>query len=565
MSLFGPDFEAYLRTPEPGRRALTEEQLRPYLEALGGDVGSKLAGVTVTPTTANSLPTWWAAVSLISGSVARSRVRFYRLDAHDIRRYDDAHYLYRLLNVSANALSSAFMLRRTLQAHALVYGNGYAEIEWDGAGRAVGLWLLSPLDVEPVLRGGRLVYLWRGVDVGLRAGDVLHVAGLGFDGVKGYSVLSVARQTIGLGLAAQKFGSSFFANGAWPGLVASTDQKLTPDQRTRITESWRAIHGDGPDKAHRMAVLEGGLKVEKLTIPPNDAQFLETQQFNVAQICQFFPGLHPSMLGFAAGAAPGGNYESQKVAYVSDCVGPWGATWEQEVQRKLVVSGPLTAEHDFEPLLALLSLNDTRLRNKAATAAVLVNAGFDPEDVVDVVGLPQMRHSKPEPAAPSSPAAGPGPGEPTGDVRVHIDGQEIARVLARTPREVEVGPRALVRRVTADVVARMTRLEGERARRAAAQGPAKFEAWLAEFYPAHEVRLREALEPVVRGWCELRGAGDWQAELEAVAAELVARSREELLDVKAAALEADVDARVSRWERERPAEAAELILGRMAA
>lgn len=120
--------------------------------------------------------------------------------------------------------------------------------------------------------------------------------------------------------------------------------------------------------------------------------------------------------------------------------------------------------------------------------------------------------------------------------------------------------RAAWRRLVVDVVHRMTRLESERARRAAGQGSEKFQAWIDEFYPAHEVRLREALEPVVRGWCEVRGQDHWQALLGSVVAALVVRNREELLEAKSSVLAADVEARVSRWERERPDEAADMVL-----
>lgn len=523
MSIFGPDFEAFLRTPE--KRNLPDSALSQHI----GDVWSPpSAGVTVTHQTANSFATWYAAVNLISGSVSRPRMRPFRLAENDIRQYEDGHRVSKLLNVAPNKYMNSLVFRRVLTAHMLVYGNAYAEIEWDNAGRAIGLWPLSPLDVQPELRGGELIYLYRGVDTGLRAPDLLHLQGLGFDGIKGYSVLSFARQALSLGLAAQTFGATFFANGAFPGLVASTDQTLQQDARERIRESWQALH-KGPDRAHRLAVLEGGLKVDKLTIPPDDAQFLETRQFQTGDICQFF-NLNPAMLGFDAGKAPGGNYEAQKISYVSDTVSPWWRVWEQEVERKLVGPGPILVEHDSEELLQYLSMNETRLKNKADAAAVLVNAGFDPEDVTDVCGLPPMRRQKAPEPAPAAPQPEPPPDDD--------DDDEAAREAHRA--------------LLIHTVGLLVRIEASELRRAAERR--KVSAWAEEFYPRHRVRLQQALEPVVRA---IMPSGPWAQRVEEAAQEMVARSLGEL---KQASEAGSADLLAGEWELKRPSEVAGRLL-----
>ncbi len=528
-SIFGEDFEAYLRTPE--KRGLPDNLLMQHM----GDIWApSLAGVNVSSTAAYGLSTWWAAVNLISWSVARPRMRPFTLAPNDIRRYEDGHPVSKLLNVQPNPQMTSLVFRRVLTAHVLVYGNAYAEIEWDNAGRARALWPLVPTDVQPIIQGGELVYLWRGQDRGLRGPDVLHIQGLGFDGLKGYSVLSMARQSIALGLAAQEFGSTFFGNGAWPGIIASTDQRLDDAARERIRASWNAVH-QAPSKAHRLAIGEGGLKFEKLTIPPEDAQFLETRQFQREEVCSYF-NLNPAMLGFNAGNAPGGNYEAQKISYVSDTIGPWWRAWEQEVERKLIGPGPRQIEHDAEELLQYLSMNETRLRNKAAAAAVLVSAGFAPDDVTDVCGLPPMRFKKAEPpASASDPAPAP---EPAPDPAV-TDAQ-----------------RALV----VHAVGLMVKIEAGEARRAAEKG--RLKAWAAEFYPRHQVRLVQALEPVIRA---IRPRSDWRAAAEAVATKMVEWSRAELfeVDMEGRLYEASpktVEVVVGRWEIERPSEVAGRVM-----
>ena len=117
------------------------------------------------------------------------------------------------------------------------------------------------------------------------------------------------------------------------------------------------------------------------------------------------------------------------------------------------------------------------------------------------------------------------------------------------------------RRIVVDVVDRMTRMEAERARKAAKQGPEKFHVWAETFYPAHAVRLREALSPAMRSWCDVQGREGWEDDLEKLVEWMVARSREELEEARVSVLSDDVEARVERWERERPAEVADLMLG----
>lgn len=526
MSIFGSDFEAYLRTPE--KRSLPDSVLKQHM----GDVWApSSAGVPVSSTTALGLSTWWGAVSLISWSVARPRVRPFTLAPNDIRRYEDGHPVSKLLNVQPNEQMTALVFRRVLTAHVLVYGNAYAEIEWDNAGRAKALWPLLPTEVEPMVRSGELVYLVRGQDIGLRSADVLHVQGLGFDGLKGYSVLSMARQSLALGLAAQQFGATFFGNGAFPGLVFQHPGVLGEAAQSRLRDSWQAIHS-GPDRAHRIAIVEEGMKVEKLTIPPDDAQFLETRQFQREDICAYF-NLNPAMLGYNASNAPGGNYEAQKISFVSDTIAPWWRAWEQEIERKLLGPGPRQVEHEAEELLQYLSMNETRLKNKADAAARLVGAGFDPADVTDVCGLPPMRFEKPEPPPP--------PAAPAQDPPPEKDPEDAPADPAVTEAQ-----RALV----VHSVGLLVRIEAGEARRAAEKG--RLKAWAADFYPRHQVRLVQSLEPVVRA---IRPHGDWRGEAEAVAAEMVARSTADL----AAGSDA-VELVVGRWELERPSEVAGRVM-----
>lgn len=525
MSIFGSDFEAYLLTPE--KRSIPDSVLSQHL----GDVWApSSAGVPVSSTTALGLSTWWSALALISWSVARPRVRPFTLAPNDIRRYEDGHPVSKLLNMQPNKYQTPIVFRRLMTAYVLVYGNAYAEIEWDNAGRAKALHPISPTRIEPVFTSaGEVAYLVDGQDTGLRSADVLHIQGLGFDGLKGYSVLHVARQSLALGLAAQQFGATFFGNGAFPGMVFQHPGVLSEGAQARLRDSWQAMHS-GPDRAHRIAFLEEGMTIEKLTIPPDDAQFLETRQFQREDICAYF-NLNPAMLGYNASNAPGGNYEAQKISFVSDTIAPWWRAWEQEIERKLLGPGPRQVEHEAEELLQYLSMNETRLKNKADAAAVLVNAGFDPEDVTDVCGLPPMRRQ----TAPDPPsAAGPPQPEPPDDDQ----GDEASREALRA--------------LLVHTVGLLVRIEASELRRAAERR--RVDSWAEEFYPRHRVRLQQALEPVVRA---LMPRGPWAERALEAAEEMVSRS---LADVKLASKAGAADLLAGEWEMKRPSEVAGRLL-----
>lgn len=196
-----------------------------------------------------------------------------------------------ILHKQANPEMSAFTFRETLLGWALSWGNGYAEIERDTVGRVVWLWPISPDRVNPDrTRNGTLIY-----DVQNRgqsntvflAKDILHVKGLGFDGTMGYSVIAMARKSIGLGMAMETFGSSFFANGTHLGGVLKHPGRLVKEVADRLAESWSRKFS-GPQSAFKPAVLEDGMTWERVGVPPEDAQFLEGRQFQVEEICRWF-------------------------------------------------------------------------------------------------------------------------------------------------------------------------------------------------------------------------------------------------------------------------------------
>jgi HK97 family phage portal protein len=294
------------------------------------------AGLSITHDTALRYSAVWGCVRVIAESLAQMSWHVYRRTTGGGKEMMTQHPVDWLLHRQWNPELSAFGGRETLIAWALTWGNGYAEIERDAAGRAVWLWPIAPdrVKVERTAAGA-LVY-----DVTnhgepnsvLAAEDMLHLHGLSFDGVTGYSVIALARESIGLGLATERFGAAFFGNGSHPGGVLEHPGKLNPEARQNLKSSWEDAHR-GPDNVLRVAVLEEGMKWQAIGIPPEDAQFLETRKFQVQEICRWFR-VPPHKLADLE-RATFSNIEHQAIEFVVDTLVPWAVRLEQEADLKL--------------------------------------------------------------------------------------------------------------------------------------------------------------------------------------------------------------------------------------
>jgi HK97 family phage portal protein len=295
-------------------------------------------GIVVDEGTALTHAAVWNAVGLIASQLGTLPcVLNKKLKPRGKQRYTE-HPLYRLVHDRSNPETSAFIFRETLQAHVLLWGNAYAEIERDGANRPIGLWPLTPDRVTPFRASpnARLQYKVtnRGAsDTYYDAADMLHIPGLGFDGVCGYSVIAKARESMGLGMATERFGSTFFGNGSTFGGILAHPSRLTEPARKNLVESLQKQH-QGVERAHKFVILEEGMKYEKVGIPPNEAQFLETRTFQIDEIARWF-NLPPHKLKELA-RSTNNNIEEQNLEYLIDCLSPWLKRWEQELNEKLI-------------------------------------------------------------------------------------------------------------------------------------------------------------------------------------------------------------------------------------
>jgi HK97 family phage portal protein len=230
---------------------------------------------------------------------------------------------------------TSFVLRETLMSHLLVYGNAYSQIVRDGRGQPVALYPLLPSHMT-VDRddSGDIVYAYRsdkGV-VKLRRFDVLHIPALGFDGLIGYSPIAMAKQAIGAAIAVEEYGAAFFKNGANPGGVLEHPGVIKDIQR--VKDSWNAGF-QGSVNAHKVGILEDGMKFHPIGIPPNEAQFLETRKYSTNEICRLFK-VPPHLVGDLE-KATFSNIEHQSIDFVVHSVNPWVTRWEQCLQQALIL------------------------------------------------------------------------------------------------------------------------------------------------------------------------------------------------------------------------------------
>ena len=342
------------------RRSITLGPFNPKDRTIARYFGGEpsYAGVSVSAETALTYSPVWAAVNLIAGDLSGLPLMLYkRLDPAGKERYT-AHPLYELIHDRPNPEMGSELFRETLQAHALIYGNGYAEIERGGptGNQPVALWPLMPWQVDPIKEGNQPLY-YRVLDpatnrhVNIRAIDMLHIRGLG-TGVCGYDLIGKARQSLGLGIATERFGATFYANGTNVGGLLTTDKPLSPAARESLTKAVNSRHA-GVENAHKFLLLEHGFKYEKFAIPANEAQFLETRQFQVEEVARWF-NLPPYLLRRTEGTASYASTEQQRRDYYTTLY-KWAKKWESELQAKLIFPAERhiqLIEHVWESFLA---------------------------------------------------------------------------------------------------------------------------------------------------------------------------------------------------------------------
>ena len=308
--------------------------------------GRTTSGKPVNERTAMQTTAVYACVRILAEAVASLPLHVYEYQDDGGKKLVHDHPLYYLLHDEPNPEMTSFVFRETLMSHLLIWGNAYAQIIRDGAGRVLGLYPLLPdkMDVQRDDRGNIYYVYSRNSDenpmfkeygnIKLKAEDVLHIPGLGFDGLIGYSPIAMAKNAVGMTLACEEYGASFFANGANPGGVLEHPGVLKDPSKVR--ESWNSVYR-GVNNAHKIAVLEEGMKYQQIGIPPEEAQFLETRKFQINEIARLYR-IPPHMVG-DLDKSSFSNIEQQSLEFVKYTLDPWVIRWEQSLQRSLLLPG----------------------------------------------------------------------------------------------------------------------------------------------------------------------------------------------------------------------------------
>lgn len=304
--------------------------------------GGTTSGKPVNEHTAMQMTAVYSCVRILAEAVAGLPLHLYKYTASGSKEKALSHPLYFLLHDEPNPEMSSFVFRETLMTHLLLWGNAYAQIIRNGKGEVIALYPLMPnrMSVDRDYSGA-LYYTYtrysdeaptmNGMTVTLRPSDVLHIPGLGFDGLVGHSPIAMAKNAIGMAIACEEYGAKFFANGAAPGGVLEHPGTIKDPQKVR--DSWNAAY-QGSSNSHRVAVLEEGMKYQSIGISPEQAQFLETRKFQINEIARIFR-VPPHMVGDLEKSSFS-NIEQQSLEFVKYTLDPWVIRWEQAISRSLL-------------------------------------------------------------------------------------------------------------------------------------------------------------------------------------------------------------------------------------
>lgn len=323
-----------------------------------GSIGSRQAGVRVDEKTALTLTSCYAAIRCISETLSTLPLPVYQSLSTGGKQRERNHPNTAILNESPDGIISAVAWKEAKLAHVLTFGNAFSEIEKTNGGDVLACHLLDPKKVKPErTKAGQIEYKVQGSYVPIPAHRMLHFAGLGYDGVQGYSPIKLAQRAIGLGLATEAFGSAFFNNGSKGGGIITHPGKLSATARSNIINSIDEIH-NGPDNFGKWMLFEEGVGVNDTTIPPEEAQFLETRGFQVTETARLYR-IPPHMIGDLSHATFS-NIEEQGLDFVTHTIRPWAVRLETEINRKMFTKADRDAGYFAEFLV------DGLLRGKIA-------------------------------------------------------------------------------------------------------------------------------------------------------------------------------------------------------
>jgi len=325
--------------------------------------------VVVNEANALQLSSVWGCTRVLSETPASLPISLFKSRASGKGRDKVKDHPAAILLMIPNSEMTWMNYLETIQAHCVNWGNGYSYIERDRAGFPIALWPLLPDRTFPErnLKTREMEYRTvidpdLGVQVILPAHSVLHVKGLGFDGLKGYSVIGMARRGLSGAMSADRYGQTFFEQGMKPSTAFTTEHVLGDKAYERLKTQLNDRHA-GVNNFHKPLLLEDGLKNLNLSLTPMDAQFLEQRQFSVAEVCRWYRVQPHKVMDLSR--ATFSNIEQQNIEHAVDTQTPWLTRWEQELNRNLLTKEELMAGFFFKFNMAGLVRGDIETRYKA--------------------------------------------------------------------------------------------------------------------------------------------------------------------------------------------------------
>lgn len=484
-------------------------------DALGGSRQTQ-AGQAVTPETALTLPIYFAAIRNLSEDVGKLPLCVYRTDGR-VKSRDHSHPAYGLLHDSPNAEMSSMAFRELMTSWALSNGTAYAEIVRSGPS-PTALWPIHPSRVRPLRTEDGLWYRVRaattGEEVVIPHEDMFVLHGLGGDGYTGHSVIRVAAEAIGVGLATQAYGSRFFGGStAINSLLVASGSMPDDSVMEKIRQSWINRYS-GPDATQAPAILPPGWDFKRVDISPEDAQAIEARVFQVKDIARVLR-MPLSKVGASESGSAG---EHERIDYVTDTLMPWFVRWEQEANRKLLGTYERTTHYVKHVVQGLMrgdhAARANYYRTLQSTGVLTINDVRELEDLNPVEGgdthfvplntIPLTLADDYAAATVASVAKGMEPrlANPSGE----------GGGADNEPREGPVDhakAQAVAMRFLAPMTQRLAVKEARAMEREATKAGghrSKFEAWVGAFYPALEAEATDMLAEPIKGVALLVGS-----------------------------------------------------------
>lgn len=419
--------------------------------------------------TSLTISSLYACIRNVSEDVGKMPIKLYRKDG-DSRFEVTGNSVARLLQFQSNPEMDAMSFRETLNAHAMGWGNAYAEIQRDLTGTPVALWPLRP-DRVKVLRereSHRIFYRVTTADgrvSDIFAKDIFHLHGMGFDGVIGYNIVQLASQTIGGALAMDKFAGSYFANGMHQSGNIKHPQTLSEDAQKRLKKQLDADF-NGASQAHQTLILEEGMEFIPNKIDPKASQMIETRRFSVTEFCRWMR-IPPHKVADLTKSSFN-NIEEQNIDYVQDGITGWCKRWELEIWMKLLSpvqqADGLFFEHNVEGLLR------GNIKGRSEAYKIFWDRG--------ILSINEIRAK--ENLNPTS-------GGDTHFVPMNF----IPLADAGNHQQLNSAASAISQRIADREIKELDK----RVKHAAAD-IGKFRAWLDEFYTKHDAFIAQAINPI---------------------------------------------------------------------